>query len=221
MNLADTIAPKSDQLNSDDLIASPRTVWIAKVTANEGNAEQPVNVWFDGDNDKPYRPCKSMRRVMVAVWGADASIYPGRGMTIYRDPSVTWGGMHVGGIRISHMSHIERPMTMALTAAAKARKPYTVQPLTDTPPAPPVDAAAAIDAASNAAQRGTDAFRAWWANASREDRAVVNDERPKLKAMAEAADLNAKDPPFDVAGDPPIPDFEDELAARDRAAMEE
>lgn len=123
------IAPKSDQLNADDLIGGPRIITITRVTGNEGNVEQPVNVFFEGDGGKPFRPCKSMRRVMVAVWGADAAQYVGRSMTIWRDPEVTWGGMKVGGIRISHMSHIDEAKTMALTATQKARKPYTVRPL--------------------------------------------------------------------------------------------
>lgn len=133
VDMTATIAPKSDQINADDLIGGPRTITITKVTGNEGNAEQPVNVFFEGDNGKPFRPCKSMRRVMVKVWGADASKYVGRSMTLFRDPKVKWGGMEVGGIRISHMSGLEKPEVMALTETRSARKPYTVQPLKVAP----------------------------------------------------------------------------------------
>src|SRR5690348_5899593 len=99
-------APKSDQLNSDDLISGPRTITITRVSANEGSPEQPISISFEGDDQKPYKPCKSMRRVMVHIWGPDASQYVGRSMTIYRDPKVQFGGMAVGGIRISHMTDI-------------------------------------------------------------------------------------------------------------------
>ena len=129
MDMSTTIAPKSDQLNADDLIGGPRTITITRVSGNEGNAEQPVNVYFDGDGGKPFRPCKSMRRVMVKIWGADASKYAGKSMTIFRDPKVKWGGMEVGGIRISHMSGIDKPQTMALTETRSKRAPYKVQPL--------------------------------------------------------------------------------------------
>lgn len=129
VDMTQTIAPKSDQLNADDLIGGPRTITVTRVTGNEGNAEQPVNVFFDNDNGKPFRPCKSMRRVMVKIWGADASKYGGRSMTLYRDPKVKWGGMEVGGIRISHMTGLDKPETMALTETRSARKPYTVKPL--------------------------------------------------------------------------------------------
>lgn len=129
VNMAEFIAPKSDQINSDDLIGGPRTITITSVSANEGSPEQPINVRFEGDDNKPFRPCKSMRRVMVKIWGSDASQYAGRSMTIHRDPKVKWGGMEVGGIRITHMTGLEKPEVMALTETRSARKPYTVQPL--------------------------------------------------------------------------------------------
>jgi hypothetical protein len=128
-DLSLTIAPKSDQLNADDLIAGPMTIHITKVSANPESAEQPISIFFDGDNGKPYKPCKSMRRVLVQVWGKDGTAYPGRSMVVYRDPKVQFGGLAVGGIRISHMSHIEQDVTMALTATRASRKPFTVKPL--------------------------------------------------------------------------------------------
>lgn len=132
MDMSTTVAPKSDQLNADDLIAGPRTIRIERVSGT-GNPDQPVNVHFEGDNGKPYRPCKSMRRVMIAAWGADASQYVGRAMTIYRDPKVAFGGMEVGGLRISHLSHIERDMTLALTVTKAKRAPFQVKRLVEAP----------------------------------------------------------------------------------------
>ena len=121
------IVPKSDQINADDLLAGPRTITITKVVIKPGT-EQPVSIFFDGEA-KAYRPCKSMARVMVAQWGPDANAYVGRSMTLYCDPKVQWGGMAVGGIRISHMSHIEREAVMALTATKGSKKAFVVKPL--------------------------------------------------------------------------------------------
>lgn len=128
MNLADTIIPKSDQLNADDLISGAITI---RVTAIKGSNEpqQPVSIHYEGDNGKPYKPCKSMRRVLVSAWGANGADYVGRSMTLYRDDSVVFGGIAVGGIRISHLSHIERDLTLALTVSRASRKPYTVKRL--------------------------------------------------------------------------------------------
>jgi hypothetical protein len=140
VDMAQFIAPKSDQLNADDLIAGPMTIRITGVSANEGSPEQPISVSFEGDDRKPYKPCKSMRRVMVHIWGPDASKYVGRAMTLYRDPKVQFGGMQVGGIRISHMSDIpgdklgDGKVQMALTATRAKRAPFTVLPLKDAVP---------------------------------------------------------------------------------------
>ena len=134
MDIAATVIPKSDQLNADDLIAGPRTIRIQRVSGT-GNPDQPVNVHFEGDGGRPYKPCKSMLRVMIAAWGGDASQYVGRSLRLYRDPKVAFGGMEVGGIRISHMTHIERELTLALTVTKAKRAPYRVQVLAVDQPA--------------------------------------------------------------------------------------
>jgi len=165
MDLTPTLAPKSNQINADDLIAGPRTITITRVTA--GNAEQPVAVYFDGDNGKPWYPCKSMRRVLVAAWGADASQYIGRRVTLCRDPEVMYGGIKVGGIRISHLSDLDGPLSIALTITRQKRAPYRVQPLPAAPaavaPAAPTateDHAAAAHAAAIASGLTADGLAA-------------------------------------------------------------
>lgn len=205
MDMSKTIAPKSDQINADDLIGGPMTIKISRVSGNEGNADQPVNVFFDGDGGKPFRPCKQMRRVMVAIWGADASQYVGRSMTLYRDPSVTFGGMQVGGIRISHMSGIDKPQTMALTVTRASRKPFTVHPL-QAPKAPEVNVAAQ-EAARAAARRGTTAFRSAWAELPPDVKAAAKPIMAELQAIAEEAEAARDADPF---GLPPVPAAEPE-----------
>jgi hypothetical protein len=121
------IVPKSDQINADDLLGGPITVKIAGVKVRPGQ-EQPVAIAIEG-TPKVYRPCKSMARVLVSAWGPDSSQYLGRSMTLYCDPKVKWGGMEVGGIRISHMTDIDSAITMALTITRANKKPYTVRPL--------------------------------------------------------------------------------------------
>lgn len=137
MNLAETIEPKSDQLNADDLIGGTLTI---KVTAIKGNSEpqQPVSIHYEGDKGKPYKPCKSMRRVLVSAWGANGTDYVGRSMTLYLDKTVTFGGIAVGGIRISHLSHIENDLSMMLTVSRTSRKPYQVKKLEVAAPTKPI-----------------------------------------------------------------------------------
>lgn len=135
MDLTASIAAKSDQWNAEDLIAAPVTVTIDRVSA--GSAEQPVDVHLVETPGKAYRPSKSMRRILVAAWGADTSVYPGRRITLYREPSIKFGAEAVGGIRLSHLSHIDKPLKIALTVTRGKREAFTVQPLADTAPVIP------------------------------------------------------------------------------------
>lgn len=142
VDMSKTIAPKSDQLNADDLISGDRVITVTRVQGLD-DAQQPVAIYYEGSN-KPYKPCKSMRRVMVKAWGADASKYAGRSMRIYCDPEVQFGGMKVGGIRISHMSHIEKDMNMVLTASKTKRAPYLVRVLQQQQPKSEMSGSAAL-----------------------------------------------------------------------------
>jgi hypothetical protein len=128
MNLTESIAPRSDQLNADDLIPGPRTVTITEV--RQGNAEQPVHVVTEEyGNGRPYKPSKSMRRVLVTAWGTDSDAYAGRQLTLFRNPTIRFGKEEVGGIQISHMSHLTGPLKIALTVTRGKRAPFVVQPL--------------------------------------------------------------------------------------------
>lgn len=131
MNISDTIAPNSDQVNAEDLIAGPRNVTITQV--EKGSTEQPVFIHLAEFPGRTYRPSKSMRRVLVAAWGPEASDYIGRRLTIYRNPDITFGRDRVGGIQISALSHIDKPLTIALTVSRGKRAPVLVQPLAEAP----------------------------------------------------------------------------------------
>ncbi len=133
MDISDAAAPKSDQINADDLMSGPRVVTI--VETRRGNAEQPVEiVTAEFGPKRPYRPGKSMIRVLINAWGADSTVYAGRRLKIYRDPEIKFGPEKVGGIRISHMSHIGQRRTLALTVTRGKRAPFIVEPLPDGPP---------------------------------------------------------------------------------------
>ena len=198
-DMKQAIVPKSDQLNADDLISGPITILISGVEIT-GGKEQPVSISFDGDYGKPYKPCKSMCRVMVTAWGPDSKKYIGRTMTLYRDEKVKWGGMEVGGIRISHMSDIPEALTMALTVTRANKKPFTVKPMasgakTDRPAAlsdgahPVVPDSRGIDAAAPTcdpallikarewAECGTNQYSSFWAGLTAEQRKAIGTAR--------------------------------------------
>lgn len=134
MDIIDTIQANSQQINADDLTGAPRTVTITNVEA--GTAEQPVFIHVAEFPGRTYRPGKSMRRILVAAWGSEASVYVGRSLTLYNDPTIKFGKDVTGGIRISHMTHLDKPLQVALTVTRGKRAPFTVQPLTIAPTTP-------------------------------------------------------------------------------------
>lgn len=149
-SLKDTIVPKSDQLNADDLLTGPITVQITSVTRGS-SAEQPVSIGIT-DGYQPYKPCKSMRRVMIACWGDNGQAWVGKWMTLFCEPSVKFGGVQVGGIRISHLSGIENDRSLMLTTTRSKRSEYLVRALK-----PPVSV---LETLRNAAMNGSDALKA-------------------------------------------------------------
>lgn len=126
-DMSAVIVPKSDQISSEDFLAGPRSYVIEGVAISPGT-EQPVSIKLV-DEPRVWRPCKSASRCLVAAWGPDAKAYVGRSLTLYRDPKVKWGGMEVGGIRISHMSDIDRELVLALTATKGKKAVTTIRPL--------------------------------------------------------------------------------------------
>lgn len=131
MDILKTTEPKSDQQNFDDYIGGPRTVTVSDV--KRGSAEQPVEVHLVEFPGKPFKPSKSMRRVLVTAWGPEAAAYVGRRMTLYGDPTVRFGGQEVGGIRISHLSDITEALSIGLTVTRGKRAPFIVNPLGGVP----------------------------------------------------------------------------------------
>jgi hypothetical protein len=139
-NMSKTVEPKSDQLNADDLIAGSITVTVSAIT-DGASPDQPVDLHI-GYEGRPYKPCKSMRRVLIACWGNNGHDWVGKSMTLYNDPSVRFGGSSVGGIRISHLSDIgAAEKRLLLTTTRSKRAEYIVKCL-DITPYPSADFAA-------------------------------------------------------------------------------
>lgn len=127
------IRPKSDQLNADDLIAGPLIIRITEARVNPDAREQPVTIRFEGDQGRPWKPCKGMSRLLVQLWGPDSATYTGKRLALYRDPDVKWAGEAVGGIRISHADDIDRETPFTVTLSKAQRKRITLKPMRDAP----------------------------------------------------------------------------------------
>jgi len=189
LDISRTIAPKSEQLNADDLIAGPRTITVTAVKLVA--EDQPVAIHFAGDEGKPYKPCKSMRRVLVRAWGADGAQYVGKSMTLFLDDQVRFGGAAVGGIRISHLSHIEKSITMALTATRATKKAYTVQAMAApvaTTAETPDESADLVRAGDAASSDGVKMYSAWLANLTPEQKDAIKQHHSQWSKSAKSAD---------------------------------
>jgi len=217
VDLSDTIMANSNQLTADDLIGRELTIEITDV-AGGGTKEQPVTIHYAGEDGKPWKPCKTMRRILVGAWGKDGKSYIRRKITLYRDPEVQYGGQKVGGIRISHLSHIDKPLTMSLTATSKSKKPITIQPLKAVTVAAPVKAEV-VEAAETkptpivkdlkwheneltiAAERGIESLKAAWTKIPEDMRTQLEPHKEKCKKVA----TNAKPAATDPTSAPDIP----------------
>jgi hypothetical protein len=194
-DLSQTVLAKSEQLTADDLQSQTLTVKITNVSGVAG--EQPIKIEYEGGDGKPYYPCKSMRRVLIEAWGSNGKAYVGRSMTLYRDPAVKFGGLEVGGIRISHMSDIKGPLVMALTSSKSNKKPFTVQPLkTATPPPADPETESLKVVGLAAAEKGMADFTTW-------GQALTPEQKEKVKAHLGAWTKIAKEktpPASDMPG---------------------
>ena len=133
-----TTEPRSDQWNADDFIGGPRTFTIAGVKT--GSAEQKYDIELVEGEGRVWRPPLTVLRLLVAAWGDDATIWPGRKVRLYRDAEIQFGRDKVGGIRVSHLSHIDKPLSIMLTSTRGKRANHTVQPLIEEPTDPRIEA---------------------------------------------------------------------------------
>ena len=154
------IMARSDQLNADDLTGGPITVEITGIKRRKDDSKIAVEIAKSGH--KPWMPCKTMLRVLTYAWGSDAEVWIGRSVTIFREPTVVFGGEEVGGIRISAMSHIANPLALNLQASKKSKTMQRVErlitpeqkPATDQRPTPPDSLTLLRNAGAAATKRG-------------------------------------------------------------------
>lgn len=124
-DLSSTVIAKSDQMNASELI-EPITITVTRVDKVKAK-DQPVHVHSAGR--QPFKPCLTMRRILIAAWGKYKDDWVGRSMTVFCDPEVVWAGKEEGGIRVSHVSHIDAPVSKMLPVNRGRKKLFTLLPL--------------------------------------------------------------------------------------------
>jgi hypothetical protein len=126
IDFSDTIIAKSDQLNAAD-IADEKHIVITDAK-KIGDKDQPVHIYFEGCDGKPWKPCKGMRRVIASIWGSKVDL-KGREIVLINDPTVTWSGQEVGGIRIKAMSDISEKKSVPVRLSKHKVAKHTILPI--------------------------------------------------------------------------------------------
>lgn len=165
--LLKAMAPKSDQLNADDLLTCSKTILITKVVVKL-TGEQKTVVNYEGDEGRPWKPSKGMMRLVAAFYTDDPDLWIGKSVTLYRNASVTFGTDEVGGIWVSHVEGITKPQQVVITVKRGKKVKHTVYPLVNQQAAAtsPEDEKAQMrqmcQAMRNAAKTGTASLAAYW-----------------------------------------------------------
>lgn len=129
----------------------------------------------------------------------------GQSLTLFCDPSVTWGNQAVGGIRISHMSGITKAFSMMLTVTRGRKSEYVVQPLSVE-----IDDTALIEEGDAAAKRGLDVLQAFWKRLSKIEQTRLQSRKEGWKTTAkehrsDAPPNGQSDDEGDAVGSPSSP----------------
>jgi len=129
LDLSGTIKANSDQLNADDLITGPITIQVEGIT-RVNDTKQPIHIYYYGCENKPLKPCLTVRRILIALWGKDGSQWANRWMNLYVDASVSFGSQkNIGGLRVDAVSHITSTATISLTVRRGMKQHFTIKPI--------------------------------------------------------------------------------------------
>lgn len=122
------IKKNTDQLNYEDFLGGiSRIVTITGV--ERGRKEAQYDIAIEGD-DRYWRPPATVLKLLVLAYGDNAEDWVGKSASLYGDPEVKApGGKKVGGIRVSHLSHIDKPISASLSVTRGQTGMFTIDPL--------------------------------------------------------------------------------------------
>lgn len=191
---------KGTQTNADDLVAAPRTVVVTDVVLT-GDEKQPLAVRYEGDEGKPFLPCLTMRKMIAAIWGKESDAWIGQSLTLFRDPSIKFGPDTPGGVRISHMSGIDKTISVQLLEKRGKRRTYTIVPLVvekvkqpekpaaqPEPDAPAIDKDALFSDARENAALGRKEFGKWFKTKTKPEQDALKEIGAEVTELLDAAE---------------------------------
>lgn len=184
-----TAPPRSDQLNGDDF-SGGRSATVTIADVKEGSTDLALyDINLVEVERRVWRPPLTILRLLMAMWGDEAADWVGRKVTLYRDDTVKVGKEVMGGIRVSHASHLptgDKPFAVRITSTRGRKAPFTILPLAeDAPTSTPAQTHTEPTAAEIASSTDADQLRAWWKASSPERRAQIEARVAELTGAGE------------------------------------
>lgn len=183
VDIRSTLISNSDQLDNVDLMSGPRDFTVVGAVMNE-SAEQPLSIRL-AEYDRPWKPGKTVRRILDGIWGYETDDWSGRRIRLFRDETVAFGRQKTGGTRISHASHIDKPITLTLPISKGKFGEFTVQPLIESAPTPPVLPEPTAEQVAACTDLGV--LERMWQVSGRERQVQIEARRDEIQAASSPA----------------------------------
>lgn len=168
------VQKNTDQLNYEDFLGGAQRIVTIK-GVEKGRKEAQYDIAIEEDA-RFWRPPATILKLLVLAYGDETDNWVGKRANLFGDPDVKMKGVKVGGIRVSHLSHLDKPLVESLTVTRGQSAVFTIQPLPDS--VAPKQAAPHPDAAQILELRGE------WATADPERRAAIEAQVAELQASA-------------------------------------
>lgn len=118
---------KSDQINATDILGIEKHIKIREVRFFPEKIEQPLEIFYHGENVKCWRVSKGMARVLIKFWGDETDNWINREVILFCDETVTFGKEKTGGIRIKALSNIDNATAIRVPYARMRYKDYLIE----------------------------------------------------------------------------------------------
>lgn len=132
MSMREFLTIKTDRFNYEHFISGPKTLKVSRLGKKVDQGKPRLLVFFEGHEDTPYWVPLGMAKCIASPdgWGESPfADWVGRSMTLFGEPTVQYGGKELGGVRVSHLSHIEKPYTTKISIRRGVRIDYEILPL--------------------------------------------------------------------------------------------
>ena len=88
-----------DIMDKGDITLRIKSVKKGKVTGSGGKASSKGMIYFEGA-EKPMAAGTTVLSAIGSLYGNDTRKWPGKLITIFGDPDVSFGGSKIGGVRV-------------------------------------------------------------------------------------------------------------------------